>query len=274
MKHCILGSGTIGTTLAKQLTKNNIEYQQFTHQDLIDHQYDLSSYEFDTCYVACVPARKWFANSHPDDDFKAIQQAAHVMKTLNCKTLILISTIDADDAFDAYGSNRKWLEVFVETDLHQIRNKYIVRLPMIIGEEVKKNFYYDCFHPAIDESKLQGVFKRRYEKLKTHFDREHILIKMQHLTDPRQSFVVYYLHSLYKDLLKIVDEKDCKSIIYHKECTAQRMIQDYCLSTPSEIELWRECWEYFQKKNDKDFDTLRNYHIDSLQKGWTVIQLK
>ena len=111
--------------------------------------------EFDYVYLSCVPAVKWLANKNPENDINVINELIDVIRTIKCKKIILISTIDIyphtdnenneDDNIDkienhTYGKNRRYFEKFIESNFE---NYHIVRLPALFGYGLKKNIIYD-----------------------------------------------------------------------------------------------------------------------------------
>ena len=76
-----------------------------------------------------VSAKKWLANKYPDEDKKNIQSLIECLKSVKCKSFILISTVDVfespfnvnektkinDTNLHPYGLNRLLLERFIQS---------------------------------------------------------------------------------------------------------------------------------------------------------------
>ena len=181
-------SGYVGSTLLKQ--KNFTALYRSTTIGNIDNQ------SFDTVVCAGAPAQKWIANREPETDREKIEELIQHLKTIQCRTFILISTVDVfkspvgvdEDTFvdesglHAYGFHRRLLEKFVED---HFPHYLIVRLPGLVGPGLRKNVIFD-FHndnnlEAIDS---RGVFQF-YPMVNLWYDIQTALnagLKMVHLT--------------------------------------------------------------------------------------------
>lgn len=156
-------SGFVGTTLKKQ-TGFGAMYRSSNISDI-------ENKSFDTVVCAGAPAQKWIANREPAVDRQNIDTLIAHLKTIQCNTFILISTVDVfknpqgvdeDTPVDelglhAYGFNRRLLEKFVES---YFINHLIVRLPGLVGPGLRKNVIFDFLNDnnlhAIDS---RGVFQ-------------------------------------------------------------------------------------------------------------------
>lgn len=113
---------------------------------------------FDEIFFCAIPAVKWLANKHPEQDAETINNIKQILKTVKTNKFVLISTIDVYDdpnsmqteTYDcdiflnhAYGRNRYIFEEFVKTSY---TNYNIIRLPAIFGKGLKKNIIYDLIH--------------------------------------------------------------------------------------------------------------------------------
>lgn len=164
MNNALIGySGFVGSTLLKQ--------------ELFESLYrstnigEIAGKSFDTVVCAGAPAQKWIANREPEADRKKIEGLIAHLKSMTCKTFVLISTVDvfknslgADESttvdesgLHAYGLHRRLLEKFVED--HFPRH-LIVRLPGLVGPGLRKNVIFDFLNDnnlhAIDS---RGVFQ-------------------------------------------------------------------------------------------------------------------
>lgn len=147
MNQALIGStGFVGSTLLKQTTF------QFLYRSI--NICDIQNQNFDTIICSGISSQKWLANQDPDEDIKKIDILINCLKTVRCKTFILISTVDVFknplevdeetpvDEFELhpYGLNRRRVEQFVEKNFP----KYlIVRLPGLIGPRLRKNIIFD-----------------------------------------------------------------------------------------------------------------------------------
>lgn len=156
-------SGFVGSTLLKQ-TRFEKRYRSTTIGE-IDGQV------FDTVVCAGAPAQKWIANRDPADDREKIEGLIAHLKTIQCKTFILISTVDVfknavdvdehtvvdENELHAYGLHRRMLEKFVQS---HFADHLIVRLPGLVGPGLRKNVIFDFLNDnnltAIDS---RGVFQ-------------------------------------------------------------------------------------------------------------------
>lgn len=160
MSNSIIGfSGYVGSTLLKQ--ENFTSLYRSTNIDDIDNQ------SFGTVVCAGAPAQKWIANRKPEADRQKIETLIAHLKTIQCKTFILISTVDVfknpiavdeDTPVDeldmhAYGLHRRLLEKFVE---EYFPNYLIVRLPGLVGPGLRKNVIFDF----LNDNNLQAIDSR------------------------------------------------------------------------------------------------------------------
>lgn len=110
---------------------------------------------FDTMFFCGIPAVKWYANKHPKEDEKTIENIKEILDSVNVKKFILISTIDVYDDINreydedyninhknnhTYGKNRFLFEQYVKD---RFIDHHIIRLPGLFGKGLKKNIIYD-----------------------------------------------------------------------------------------------------------------------------------
>jgi len=156
-------SGFVGGTLLKQATFESLYRSTNIH--------DIEGKSFDTVVCAGAPAQKWIANRDPEADRQKIDGLIAHLKTIQCKTFILISTVDVfktpvgvnedtpvdESGLHAYGLHRRLLEKFVE---NHFTNHLIIRLPGLVGPGLRKNVIFDFLNdnnlPTIDS---RGVFQ-------------------------------------------------------------------------------------------------------------------
>lgn len=164
MSNALIGfSGFVGGTLIKQSNFDAL-YRSTNISDIEGQSFDL-------IVSAGAPAQKWLANREPELDRQKIDGLISHLKTVQCKTFILISTVDVfkipigvdedttvnESELHAYGLHRRLLEKFVES---HFPNHLIVRLSGLVGPGLRKNVIFDFLNNnnlhAIDS---RGVFQ-------------------------------------------------------------------------------------------------------------------
>ena len=150
MTTTLIGStGFVGTTLLRQSNFDNCYHSADIGE--IDGRH------FDCVFCAAAPAKKWYANLHPEEDRACIDALIGHLRTVSAERFVLISTVDVfkspvnvDENTDIdieelqpYGYNRRRLELFVN---EHFKNRLIVRLPGLVGTGLKKNIIYDFKH--------------------------------------------------------------------------------------------------------------------------------
>jgi dTDP-4-dehydrorhamnose reductase len=147
MSDALIGyTGFVGSTLLKQ--------HSFACRFRSVNISEIDGREFDMVVCAAAPAQKWIANREPDLDRQKIEGLIAHLKAINCKTFVLISTVDVFKApvgvkedtqvdevdLHPYGLHRRLLEKFVEG---HFPNHLIVRLPGLVGPGLRKNVIFD-----------------------------------------------------------------------------------------------------------------------------------
>jgi dTDP-4-dehydrorhamnose reductase len=164
MMNALIGySGFVGGTLLRQ--------RAFEALFRSSNMEEIDGRTFDTVVCAGAPAQKWIANREPEEDRLKINGLMAHLQTVQCRTFVLISTVDVfkdssgsdeDTPVDetdlhAYGLHRRLLEKFVE---RHFSNHLIVRLPGLVGPGLRKNVIFDLLNnnglEAIDS---RGVFQ-------------------------------------------------------------------------------------------------------------------
>jgi nucleoside-diphosphate-sugar epimerase len=164
MSDALIGfSGFVGGTLLKQGSFSSL-YRSTNIHEMRDR-------EFNVVVCAGAPAQKWIANRDPEGDKKKIESLIDSLRTIKCKTFILISTVDVfrepiavneasfveEDGLHAYGLHRRMLEKFVE---QQFSDHLIVRLPGLVGPGLRKNVIFDFLNNNnLDAIESRGVFQ-------------------------------------------------------------------------------------------------------------------
>jgi dTDP-4-dehydrorhamnose reductase len=164
MANALIGfSGFVGSTLLKQAPFESL----YRSTNICD----IEGRSFDTVVCAGAPAQKWIANREPEADRQKIDGLIAHLKTIQCKSFILISTVDVfseskgvdeespidESGLHAYGLHRRLLENFVE---RQFSNHLIVRLPGLVGPGLRKNVIFDFLNDHnLHAIESRGIFQ-------------------------------------------------------------------------------------------------------------------
>ena len=164
MANALIGfSGFVGSTLLKQ-APFELLYRS-------TNIFDIEGQSFDTVVCAGAPAQKWIANRESEADRQKIDGLIAHLKTIQCKTFILISTVDVfknsigideetsvdESGLHAYGLHRRLLEKFVES---HFPNHLIVRLSGLVGPGLRKNVISDFLNNNnLHAIESRGVFQ-------------------------------------------------------------------------------------------------------------------
>ena len=164
MNNALIGfSGFVGSTLLKQAQFSDLYRSTNIHQ--------IESREFDVVACAGAPAQKWIANRNPEEDRARIVSLIDRLRTIKCRTFILISTVDVfkdpvgvdestrveESGLHAYGLHRRLLEKFVEQNFSRF---LIVRLPGLVGPGLRKNVIFDFLnHNNLHAIESRGIFQ-------------------------------------------------------------------------------------------------------------------
>lgn len=189
MVNALIGfSGFVGSSLLKQTPFESL----FRSTNIRD----IKGQSFDTVVCAGAPAQKWIANREPEADRQKIEGLISHLKTIQCKTFILISTVDVfknpigvdedtaieESGLHAYGMHRRLLEKFVE---NHFVNHLIVRLPGLVGPGLRKNVIFDFLNDNnLHAVESRGVFQF-YPMVSLWYDIQTALnagLKLVHLT--------------------------------------------------------------------------------------------
>lgn len=196
---------------------------------------------------AGVRAEKFIANLEPDKDRKHMEQAMEIICRIHPVRLVLISTVDVfskpvnvDESAvidprlaDAYGANRYYLECMVKS---KYPGAYIIRLPALFGNNIKKNFIYDYINPLpsmLSQRKMEELsesidgLEQCYQHLENGFYRRNVMNTKQeaallkkfqrcgftalNFTDSRSRFQFYNLANLWQDIERAM-EWDIKTL--------------------------------------------------------------
>ncbi len=189
MANALIGySGFVGSTLLRQT-----HFESLYRSTNIG---EIEGMEFDTLVCAGAPAQKWIANKDPETDRQRIDELISHLRSMRCKTFVLISTVDVfkspvrvDEAtpvdesdLHAYGLNRRRLEKFVQ---ERFPEHLIVRLPGLVGPGLRKNVIFDFLNDNnLDAIDSRGVFQF-YPMVNLWYDIQTALtagLKLVHLT--------------------------------------------------------------------------------------------
>lgn len=163
MKLLVGHTGFVGSNLAAQAT-----YDGLFNSRNIEAAFGLQP---ELLVYSGVPSEMFTANSDPEKDRAITENAFANIEKIRPKRLVLISTVavydnklqtDEDYKIDPeqltpYGKNRYALEQQVHC---AYPDSVIIRLPAIYGQNLKKNFIYDCIHlipPLLKENKYQEL---------------------------------------------------------------------------------------------------------------------
>lgn len=124
-------SGIIGSVLHKSISFD----MQFNSSNIED----ISKYKFDILYCAAPSSNRLLANRNPVDDLENIRNLVFQLQKTLINKLILISTVDTILKNSNYAINR----LYLEKQLFDRFNCTIIRLPSLVGKEIKKNPLYD-----------------------------------------------------------------------------------------------------------------------------------
>ncbi len=148
--NCLIGhTGFVGSTLSRTGAFSSF-YNSKNFQEMRGQSFPL---------VACcgLPAVKWYANRHPDQDRAAIDALKSVIETVRTEAFLLVSTVDVypdpvgvDEFSDfslipnhPYGTHRRAFEEFIQS---RFSETLILRLPALYGSGLKKNILFDLLN--------------------------------------------------------------------------------------------------------------------------------
>jgi hypothetical protein len=118
---------------------------------------EIAGENFDLLLISAMPAEKWKANKFPDEDKENLESLKGALKKVKAERVLLISTVDVfekptniletdvpvSSVSQAYGTNRRNFEEFIVVNFPK---SWIVRLPGLVGQGLKKNVIYDIKH--------------------------------------------------------------------------------------------------------------------------------
>jgi hypothetical protein len=287
MKILVGHTGFVGSNLLEQTSFDAI----FNSKNIGD-SFGLNP---DFLIYSGVRAEKFLANSNPENDFLIIENAINNIKKINPKKIVLISTVDVypspisvnenteidDSNLQAYGKNRLYLENWIENNFEDY---LILRLPALIGVNLKKNFIYDIINivPAMLNQNLFDKLNKENNWIKDYFEKQdngfYKLVSLTkeeknslknkfleinfaaiNFTDSRGVFQFYDLKNLYKDIQTAID-KTIKKLNLSTEPVSVKEIYRYLFNKDFVNELNGVIPNYdFHTINSKAFGKNSNY---------------
>lgn len=149
--NCLIGyTGFVGLNLQ--------QYYKFDYFYNSKNFAEAKNKSFDTIFFCGMPAVKWYANKHPEEDYNILENIKSILDSVETKKIILISTIDVyddvtnelDEDYEInynknhiYGRNRYLFEEYIKS---RYNNYNIIRLPALFGKGLKKNIIYDLIN--------------------------------------------------------------------------------------------------------------------------------
>jgi len=140
MKIGIVGAnGFVGGALCRSAIKKNCDFIQVTRQNFQENK----SEEFDILINSAMPSKRYWASSHPLEDFDAsVRLTAELIYEWKYKKFIQISSIEANYNHIPYAVNKRSAEIIVSL----IKSSLIVRLCALYGKGLNKGALYDLIH--------------------------------------------------------------------------------------------------------------------------------
>tara|TARA_B110000977_G_scaffold200330_1_gene290413 strand:- start:3418 stop:4179 length:762 start_codon:yes stop_codon:yes gene_type:complete len=128
-------SGTLGSALTNTLP-GAVVINRIVDDSLLKKNFDI-------IFVCAPGGMKWYANQNPEHDIAEVDRLISLLSTLRTNRFIVFSTIDTlssdNEQENRYGAHRKKLEDYILSN----RIGSIVRLGVLVGPFIKKNFIYD-----------------------------------------------------------------------------------------------------------------------------------
>ena len=205
----------------------------------------------DLLIYAGMRAEKYLANNAPEKDMDLILQAEKNISQIRPEKLVLISTIDVfkaprnvdetskidTDGLHAYGYNRYQLELWV-------REKYpdalIIRLPALLGKNIKKNFIYDYMNviPSMLKAEKFNELAADYPELREYYHLQDNGFYKVHAADKDKE----YLKDLFKKAgFSALNFTDSRSI--YQFYNLSRLWGDIQTALEAGITLWHPATE-------------------------------
>jgi hypothetical protein len=194
-KSALIGyTGFIGTNLKEQFF-----FTDFYNSKNIE---DIKNKSYDIVFSSANSGHKWLVNKNHISDRKNIENYIEIIKTVNTKKFVLISSIDIypypymvsednivnSNNISMYGSNRLLMEQFVQ---NHFVDYLIVRVPIIYGKHFKKNIIFDLINKhEIEKINPDSIIQfYNVKNIKYHIEKAlHLNLKIINLaTEPISS---------------------------------------------------------------------------------------
>jgi hypothetical protein len=184
MKYLIGDSGLIGKNLLK-----NFSFDATFNSKNIDTFRD-TFIDGGDVYLSCLPATKWNVNKNKLNDLQNMNKILDILSHHTFANIILISTIDVyldsplhvDETYNPdfkslhYGTHRLLFEKIIK-DILSYKSLYIIRLPALFGDFLKKNVLYDLLNNNCIENINRNTYYQWYNLNRLHIDFANILAK-------------------------------------------------------------------------------------------------
>lgn len=198
---------------------------------------NIKNQSFDLVFVSGISAKKWIANREPQEDKQKIMDLFDILKTVQAKKWIVISTIDVysithpenlkhqdedhiQQSTEAYGSNRFWFEQQMQTTFPT--QVVIVRLPAVFGFGLRKNIVFDfIFKSGItinNESQFQWYDMQWFRDDISHIlSQDTITLNVINLfPEPLPNEELIQLFLTFKDTISYTNDNQIKYNIHTK----------------------------------------------------------
>lgn len=214
MKTSLVGyTGFVGSNLSESFKFDNL-YNSKNIEEAFGTNPDLLIY-------AGIRAEKFLANKFPQKDMEVIENAKNIIKKINPKKIVLISTIDVyknpvnvdedtiidTDGLQPYGLNRFYLEEWVQENFV---NHLIVRLPGLYGENIKKNFIFDLINiipSMLKEEKFKELCEKDEYIKSFYIDQENGFYKCKELDNKESKKLKLYFNKIGFSALNFTDSR-------------------------------------------------------------------
>lgn len=279
--NCLIGyNGFVGSNI---LLKSDFSFK-YNSKNIND----IRNREFDLLICSAIPSDMQLANLNPKKDLENINELLNILKTVKSKRAVLISTIAVypqpviydENYFDYesdsnYGKNRK----LAEYEFSKIfRDSYIIRLPALFGNNLKKNFIFDIINPE-----PSFFTKEKFEYINSIL-KDDILIKYYICNNDTQRYIFDRnkaikdnIRSYIKDILFSINETSLQftnSNSRFQFYNLYNLYEDISKSIDNNINILNICSEpipakeimknIFNKEFNSDKAKLYNYDMKSI----------
>lgn len=146
-------TGMIGKTILHNLNSYIDCYNSSNIEELKNQSYN-------EIYFAGLTGNRRHVNEFPQIDLQTIMNIFDILRTVKCRKMYMISTIDAVHFSNLYGHNRKVAEEIFKRLPFDVQ---IYRIPTLFGSYIKKGLMYDLminhlYSPIKLEDSFQWYF--------------------------------------------------------------------------------------------------------------------